>query len=235
MVLRTLTVLVFVWLIAGTPAMADAAWEGVFNFQSKLAEQGNAESQFKLGEMYEEGLGVEQSDDLAKQWYGKAAAQGHAEAASRLSGYEARKQERLGRSSQDQARREAEAREQAAREQARREADARDQARREAEAREAAAREQARREAAAREQARREAAAREQARREAAAREQAAREQARREAEARQQAEREAEARRLAEEKAAQEEAARKEQEKGFSTDPCASPAARFTSTCRDR
>ena len=210
MVLRTLTVLVFVWLIAGTPAMADAAWEGVFNFQSKLAEQGNAESQFKLGEMYEEGLGVEQSDDLAKQWYGKAAAQGHAEAASRLSGYEARKQERLGRSSQDQARREAEAREQAARE-------------------------QARREAAAREQARREAAAREQARREAAAREQAAREQARREAEARQQAEREAEARRLAEEKAAQEEAARKEQEKGFSTDPCASPAARFTSTCRDR
>ena len=231
------TILLMALLLAGTPAFADAAWEGVFNFQSKLAQQGNAEAQFKLGEMYEEGLGVEQDDGLAKEWYGKAAAQGHVEATNRLSTYDARMKERQGRSTAEQARREAEAREQAqreaeARERARREAEAREQARREAEARERArreaeARERARREAEAREQARRQAEAQERARREAAAREQARR-QAEAEAQARQQ-----QAQQQAAEKPAEEPAGKGD--KAFSTDPCDSPAARFTSTCRDR
>ncbi|WP_299394041.1 hypothetical protein [uncultured Desulfovibrio sp.] len=43
----------------------------------QLAEQGHADAQFRLGEMYDYGEGVPQDDGKACQWYAKAAAQGH--------------------------------------------------------------------------------------------------------------------------------------------------------------
>jgi TPR repeat protein len=41
------------------------------------AEQGEAEAQTELGEMYENGRGVERKDEEAEKWYRKAAAQGN--------------------------------------------------------------------------------------------------------------------------------------------------------------
>lgn len=45
-----------------------------------LANQGNAEAQFKLGFMYNAGKGVPNDDDAAIIWYRKAADQGYAQA-----------------------------------------------------------------------------------------------------------------------------------------------------------
>ncbi len=45
-----------------------------------LAEQGLASAQFKLGLLYDNGLGVPKDDVQARKWYEKAATQGHAEA-----------------------------------------------------------------------------------------------------------------------------------------------------------
>jgi TPR repeat protein len=45
-----------------------------------LAEQGDADDQFKLGVLYDNGCGVPQDYGQARQWYKKAAAQEHAEA-----------------------------------------------------------------------------------------------------------------------------------------------------------
>ena len=45
-----------------------------------LAEQGNAEAQFMLGNLYREGLGVPLSDTKAVTWYWLAADEGHAHA-----------------------------------------------------------------------------------------------------------------------------------------------------------
>ncbi len=56
----------------------------VFNFQHKLANDGNVQSQYKLGEMYEAGAGVEQDLDQAKSWYQQAANSGYAPAINRL-------------------------------------------------------------------------------------------------------------------------------------------------------
>ena len=44
----------------------------------QLAEQGNAEYQFKLGSMYEKGQGVPEDHATAVEWYRKAAEQGNA-------------------------------------------------------------------------------------------------------------------------------------------------------------
>ena len=46
----------------------------------KAAEQGNAEAQFSLGNMYAEGHGVPQDDQQAVSWFRKAAEQGFAPA-----------------------------------------------------------------------------------------------------------------------------------------------------------
>ena len=56
----------------------------VFNFQQKLANSGNVQSQYKLGEMYEAGSGVEQNLDQARSWYQQAASTGYAPASNRL-------------------------------------------------------------------------------------------------------------------------------------------------------
>lgn len=50
----------------------------------KLAEDGNAEAQSKLGICYEFGKGVTQSYSEAVKWYQKAAEQGNAEAQANL-------------------------------------------------------------------------------------------------------------------------------------------------------
>jgi hypothetical protein len=56
----------------------------VFFFQQKLANNGNVQSQYKLGEMYEAGGGVEKNLDQAKSWYQQAASGGYTPAKNRL-------------------------------------------------------------------------------------------------------------------------------------------------------
>jgi TPR repeat protein len=46
----------------------------------KLAEEGNAEAQYKLAKMYEEGLGLAQDSKEAAKWYLKSAGKGHSHA-----------------------------------------------------------------------------------------------------------------------------------------------------------
>ena len=71
--------------LLGGPALAeDEVWTGVYKFQSKLAEQGNIEAQFKLGEMHQEGLGVPADEKQALVWYTRAAEQGHTGAQERI-------------------------------------------------------------------------------------------------------------------------------------------------------
>ena len=51
--------------------------EGPLEILRKDAEQGDAEAQYKLGEMYDTGEGVIEDDTEAVKWYRKAAEQGH--------------------------------------------------------------------------------------------------------------------------------------------------------------
>ena len=44
----------------------------------KAAEQGSTDAQIFLGEMYENGWGVDKNDSTAVQWYREAAEQGYA-------------------------------------------------------------------------------------------------------------------------------------------------------------
>lgn len=71
--------------------MFDRGEEGVaqnyaeaFKWFKLAAENRNADAQFKLGMMYEEGRGVAQDYAEAVQWYQHAAAQGHATAQYKL-------------------------------------------------------------------------------------------------------------------------------------------------------
>ena len=57
---------------------------GVFEFQKKMADIGNAQAQFKLGHMYETGRGVDFDMNAATQWYEKASASGFKPAKNRL-------------------------------------------------------------------------------------------------------------------------------------------------------
>ena len=52
-----------------------------------MVDYGDAEAQFELGGMYEEGSGISKDDAQAVQWYQKAAEQGHAEALDALTRY----------------------------------------------------------------------------------------------------------------------------------------------------
>ena len=71
---------------------ADDMWDGVFAYQKKMADYGNAEAQHKLGEMYEEGHGTAKDFDKALEWYQKAAAQGYAPASKKIEQVKLRKQ-----------------------------------------------------------------------------------------------------------------------------------------------
>ena len=64
-----------------------AAWTNdVSGFREtlQLTERGNAQAQFNLGMMYENGQGVRQDNAEAVKWYQQAAAQGLAQAQSNL-------------------------------------------------------------------------------------------------------------------------------------------------------
>ena len=65
--------LLLLLMIVSTASQADA----LFDFQMKLAQKGNAEAQFKVGEMYESGTGVKQDMAEATNWITKAAGQNH--------------------------------------------------------------------------------------------------------------------------------------------------------------
>ena len=56
-----------------------------FEWHKKAADNGNAEAQFYVGEMYEYGRGVKRDYAKALEWYKKAADNGNIEAQSRLS------------------------------------------------------------------------------------------------------------------------------------------------------
>ena len=64
------------------PSLSQA--DGLFDFQMKLAKKGNAEAQFKVGEMYETGFGVKEDKTEAMSWITKAANQGHETAGFKL-------------------------------------------------------------------------------------------------------------------------------------------------------
>ena len=72
--------LLLLLLIVSTASQADA----LFDFQMKLAKKGNAEAQFKVGEMYESGTGVKQDMTEATSWITKAAGQNHESANFKL-------------------------------------------------------------------------------------------------------------------------------------------------------
>jgi len=81
------TTLMFVALATSSLSYAevvDESWRQVYEFQSKMAAQGSSSAQFKLGEMYQHGRGVEKNYDTAIDWYNKAKSNGHAEAAKRI-------------------------------------------------------------------------------------------------------------------------------------------------------
>ena len=65
-----------------SPALVQA--DMVFDFQMKLAKKGNAEAQYKVGEMYETGFGVEQDSEQAMEWVTKAANKNHETASFKL-------------------------------------------------------------------------------------------------------------------------------------------------------
>ncbi len=72
---------------------ADNMWDSVFRYQQKMAGFGQPEAQVKLGQMYEEGHGTEQSFDTAEQWYRKALSQGFGPAQEKLEQLQQRRQQ----------------------------------------------------------------------------------------------------------------------------------------------
>jgi hypothetical protein len=65
-------------------SQTDQLSSNVFNFQRKLAENGNAQSQTKVGEMLEAGNGVDKDLKKARHWYELAAKSGYKPAKDRL-------------------------------------------------------------------------------------------------------------------------------------------------------
>ena len=61
-------------------ALEAGSYETALSIFQKLAKAGNANARFKIGIMYERGLGVKKDDADAYKWYLQAAKQGHAEA-----------------------------------------------------------------------------------------------------------------------------------------------------------
>jgi TPR repeat protein len=72
--------LIALMLIAPLAVQAD----DLFDSQMKLAKQGNAEAQFKVGEMYETGIGVGQDRKEAKYWLTRSANQNYETARYKL-------------------------------------------------------------------------------------------------------------------------------------------------------
>jgi TPR repeat protein len=67
-------------LETGLAAYFEGDYEKCLAECQPLAEEGIADAQFCVGRLYANGFGVAMNDDLALQWYGRAAEQGHGEA-----------------------------------------------------------------------------------------------------------------------------------------------------------
>lgn len=67
-------------LADGSTAAQKGDFQTAFKLWKPLADQGNAEAQFNLGVMYENGKGVTKDDMKAVKWYRMAAEQGDASA-----------------------------------------------------------------------------------------------------------------------------------------------------------
>ena len=65
----------FIFIIR--PSQASDLDKPVFEFQSKLAEKGNAKAQYYLAQMYEQGRGTEANPELARHWYEQAEQNGY--------------------------------------------------------------------------------------------------------------------------------------------------------------
>lgn len=87
--LRHVLVVLFCLVATGASAQEDHLSK-LFEVHSKFAAMGSAEAQFKLGQMYEEGQGTKADIAKAREWYGKAAAQGYDKAKQRLEVLDAR-------------------------------------------------------------------------------------------------------------------------------------------------
>lgn len=71
-------------IISPVTVYASSYDTGIFEFQQKLANNGNPQAQYQLATMYESGRGVAKDINLAKQWYEKSAAQNYSAAKHRL-------------------------------------------------------------------------------------------------------------------------------------------------------
>ncbi len=71
-------------IVKGARLYAKGQYREAADWYRKAAEQGDADAQYMLGNMYRDGVGVESDSDLAVDWYCRAAAQGHAEAKQAL-------------------------------------------------------------------------------------------------------------------------------------------------------
>ena len=86
LILSTVLVAPGVWagFVEGLNAASKGDYATALREWRPLAEQGDADAQFNLGQMYRMGQGVAQDDAEAMKWYRKAAEQGHAKAQSNL-------------------------------------------------------------------------------------------------------------------------------------------------------
>lgn len=71
----------------GKESFDGEVFDNAFKYFQAAAEQGHMEAQFRLAQMYEEGIGVPESKKHATKWYAKAAEQGHAAAQYKLAVY----------------------------------------------------------------------------------------------------------------------------------------------------
>lgn len=71
-------------LMSGVTAAQGDIWNTLFKDKLREANQGNVEAQYDVGTMYLNGRGVQASRATAVEWFGKAAAQGNAQAITRL-------------------------------------------------------------------------------------------------------------------------------------------------------
>ncbi len=88
-VLRLSLVSFFVTLLFAITAPASAMElmdqsGNLFNFQMKLANKGNPVAQYRVGFMYERGIGTQEDAEKAVNWYKKSVKQGNVDAENRL-------------------------------------------------------------------------------------------------------------------------------------------------------
>lgn len=93
-----LKTIIFAFFLASAVSIAhadpkDETSVRIFKVQMQLAQSGDAEGQYYVGEMYEKGLGTSQDLKLAHAWYTKSAAQGNALARDKLANWKRIQQE----------------------------------------------------------------------------------------------------------------------------------------------